>query len=196
LVRWSLVGTLVLAPLLLSGCGADKAATTAEPTKGPAWVVVSAGRATGSPAPAAGRAAVPSTFPTGFLPLPSATPTPAPSSSSCDPTYPRSLRINGATVETSTTTGTVTWWNRGGSDLVEYRVTAIAQDLEVGEQRDVGWTVVTPSEDCGYQTAMVTGLEPQSSYVFSVDAVTTGTARDRDGTYARTVARSLPVMTK
>jgi hypothetical protein len=194
LVRWSLVGTLVLAPLLLSGCGTDKAATTAEPTKGPAWVVVSAGKATGAPAPAKG-AAAPRTFPTGFLPLPSATPAPVPSSSSCDPTYPRSLKINGATVETGTTTGTVTWWNRGGSDLVEYRVTAIDQDLEYGEQRDVGWTVVTPAA-CGYQSATVTGLDPQSAYVFSVDAVTTGTARDRDGTYARTVARSLPVMTK
>jgi hypothetical protein len=195
LVRWSLVGTLVLAPLLLSGCGSEKAATTAEPAPGPAWVVVSAGKATGSPAPEVGKA-VPTTFPTGFLPLPSATPAPVPSSSSCDPTYPRSLKINGATVETTATSGVVTWWNRGGSDLVEYRVTAIDQDLEVGEQRDVGWTVVTPGDDCGYQSATLTGLDPQSAYVFSVDAVTSGDARDRDGTYARTVARSLPVMTK
>ncbi len=196
MARWSLVGALVLAPLLLSGCGADKAATTAEPAPdGPAWVVVSAGKATPSPLPNAG-AGKPSPFPTGFLPLPSDTPAPVPSSSSCDPTYPRSLKVNGATVRTDATSGTVTWWNRGGSDLVEYRVTAIDQDLELGEQRDVGWTVVTPGDGCGYQSATVTGLDPKSPYVFSVDAVTTGTARDRDGTYARTVARSLPVMTK
>ncbi len=186
-----LLGTLALAPLL-GGCGTDKPAAAAGPTAaGEPWVIVSAGSATPSPSPSRGTA-TPSAFPTGFLPLAVTPPAPMPSPS-CDPAYPLALKINGATAVTGPTSGTVTWWNPGGDSLVEYRVTAIGQDLAAGEQRDVGWTVVTPGDSCGFLSATVTGLDRQTPYVFSVDAVTT--LRERDGTYARTVARTLPVTT-
>ncbi|HEX5204441.1 MAG TPA: hypothetical protein VFW27_31335, partial [Actinoplanes sp.] len=87
----------------------------------------------------------------------------------------------------------VTFYNYGGNDLVEYRITAISQDLVAGRQRDVGWTVMTPGAGCGYLTATITGLDARTGYVFSVDAVTTKLGRD--GTRAETVARSGVVKT-
>ena len=63
----------------------------------------------------------------------------------------------------------------------------------LGEQRDIGWTVVTPEATCGYMTATVTGLDRDTRYVFSVDAVSRRTGSD--GTYAATVARSGVVKT-
>jgi len=179
--------------VVLGGCGAKGETAVAEPTPGgQPWVVVTAGSATPSPQPSRA-AARPSTSPAGFRPLPTTSPTPAPSSSSCAPSYPQALKVNSASVVTGTTSGTVTWWNPGGSNLVEYRLTAISQDLSAGEQRDIGWTVITPGDSCGFLSATVTGLEPKTPYVFSVDAVTT--VRGRDGTRAATVARSRPIST-
>lgn len=82
----------------------------------------------------------------------------------------------------------------GGDNLVEYRVTAISQDVTPGIQRDVGWTVITPPAICGFMSATVTGLDSQTHYVFSVDAVTSQT--DMDGTRASTVARTGVAVTK
>lgn len=192
--RW--LGTLLLAPLLLGGCGSVTGSaggsasaepeTTAEP-----WVLVDKGKAVASAAPK-GYVATPTTFPTGFLPLTSRSPMPAPT-----PTGGRTptggQKMNFAAAVPASTSAVVTFYNRGGTDLVEYRVTAIAQDLQIGDQRDVGWTVVTPGAGCGYQSATVVGLDPKTDYVFSVDAVTRHS--DRDGTYASTIARSGVVST-
>jgi len=186
--RW--LGMLIFAPLVLGGC---KASTVAGPVPSPSgspWVVTVAGSATPSPAPS-GATATPSTFPTGFLPLPSSSATATPTGSpGCPPDT--SHGIAGATVVPASTSAAVTFYNPGGGYLVEYRITAISQSLTVGQQRDVGWTVVTPGTGCGFLTATVTGLDPKTNYVFSVDAVTT--ILGRDGTQAATVARS-PVIT-
>ncbi|WP_433295297.1 hypothetical protein ACQP2F_35415 [Actinoplanes sp. CA-030573] len=184
---------MILAPLALAGCGKAAAVATAVPSpSGSPWVVTAAGSATPSPAPS-GATVTPSTFPTGFLPLPSggATGTPAPSGSSCVPDSGHGL--NAATVVPGPTSAAVTFYNPGGRYLVEYRITAISQDLVVGQQRDVGWTVVTPGSGCGFLTATVTGLDRKTHYTFSVDAVTT--ILGRDGTQAATVARSGVVQT-
>jgi hypothetical protein len=188
--RW--MGMLVLAPLLLGGCGSAAATATAEPTPtGSPWIVVANGKAVPSTGPK-GWTATPTTFPTGFLPRssssPRATPTPT---GGC--TAQGGEKMNFAAAVPASTSAVVTFYNRGGADLVEYRVTAISQDLQVGDQRDVGWTVVTPGATCGFMTATVVGLDPKTDYVFSVDAVTRH--QQRDGTYGSTIARSGVVRT-
>ena len=187
--RW--LGILIFAPLVLSGCKASSVASAVPTPSGTPWVITITGSATPSPAPSVATA-TPSTFPTGFLPLPSGSATPTPTGS---PTCPpdASHDIAGATVVPGTTSAAVTFYNAGGSYLVEYRITAISQDVVVGQQRDVGWTVVTPGSTCGFLTATVSGLDPKTRYVFSVDAVTTKLGKD--GTQASTVARSSVVTT-
>lgn len=182
---------VILAPLAVGGCTSSTTATAVPTPSGSPWVVTIEGSATPSPAPS-GATVTPSAFPTGFLPLPStsATATPTPSAG-CTPD--QSHGIAGATVVPGSTSAAVTFWNPGGSDLVEYRVTAISQDVAVGQQRDVGWTVLTPGAGCAFLTATVTGLDPRTDYVFSVDAVRTKLGRD--GTRAATVARSFVVRT-
>jgi hypothetical protein len=189
--RW--LGMLVLVPLLLGGCGsADETTATAVPDpSGTPWVLVADGTATPSPAPSGGTG-TPSPFASGFLPLPSAAPTATPAPTAACVGKPRGM-LGYATAVTAATSARVTWYNSGGNDLVEYRVTAIAQDLTVGEQRDVGWTVITPGSSCRYLTATLTGLDRATDYVFSVDAVRT--REGTDGTMAETVARSLPTRT-
>ncbi|MBM2621489.1 fibronectin type III domain-containing protein [Actinoplanes sp. LDG1-06] len=189
--RW--LGLVVLAPLLLlGGCGKDAKTDATEQPAGKSWVVVTSGSATPSAGP--GRATgAPSPFPSGFLPLPSTTPAATPTGSySCPPV--KNQIINGADATAATTSGTVTWYNPATADLVEYRITAISQDAMLGNQRDIGWTVVTPGADCGYMTATIVGLDRNTRYVFSVDAVSSRS--DSDGTYAKTVARSQVVKTR
>jgi hypothetical protein len=187
------VGGLLLAPLLLAGCASGSTTPTAVPTTaGAPWVLVAAGSATPSPTPSTGTA-TPSTFPTGFLPIAATSPTPTPSlSPSCVAKQHGTINYAGAVP--ATTSAVVNWYNPGGLDLVEYRITAISQNLKNGQQRDVGWTVVTPGAICGFMTATVTGLDPTTYYVFSVDAVRT--RHDQDGTIAETIARSQPIRTK
>jgi hypothetical protein len=177
---------LLLTPLLLGAC-AKSGTTTATPTpSGSPWVVVANGSATPSPAPSY-PAGTRTPFPSGFLPLPSSTGTATPTAgSTCPPDGKHELA--GADVVPASTSAAVTFYNPGGRYLVEYRVTAISQDLRTGEQRDVGWTVLTPGPGCGFLTATVTGLDPRTDYVFSVDAVTSNLGRD--GTQSATVARS------
>ncbi|MBL7254421.1 fibronectin type III domain-containing protein [Paractinoplanes lichenicola] len=187
--RW--LGLLVLAPLVLSGCGKDSSSKEAEKAAGKSWVVVANGTPTPSAAPS--RAVGKSTpFPTGFLPLPTTTPAPTPTGSFACPPVKNQI-INGADATAGTTSGTVTWYNPATADIVEYRITAISQDAMLGNQRDIGWTVVTPGATCGYMTATIVGLDRQTRYVFSVDAVSTRS--DSDGTYGKTVARSRVVKT-
>ena len=190
-LRTPLLGALLLAPLL-GGCSSDATPTAVPTTAGTPWVLVSAGSATPSAVPSRGTA-TPSTYPTGFLPIVSTSPTPAPSGSpSCMPKAHG--RMNYADAAPATTSAVVKWYDPGGLDLVEYRLTAISQNLKSGAQRDVGWTVVTPGATCGFMTATVAGLDRGTYYVFSVDAVRT--RHDQDGTVAETIARSLPIRTK
>jgi hypothetical protein len=97
-------------------------------------------------------------------------------------------------VTPGTTSATVTWYNVGGYNLTEFRVTAISQDLVVGKQRDVGWVTVKPDNPCGFLTATLPGLERRTGYVFSVDAVVV--RRSGDGTHAATIFRSSVVHTR
>jgi hypothetical protein len=186
---------LLLLPLLAGGCGsASSTSVQATPSSAATpWIINYAGSAPPTPVPTISYSS-PAPFPTGFLPLPSATsPTPTPSGSDCANIKFNGGQINSAGVVAGTTSATVTWYNPGGSDLVQYRVTAISQNLVTGSQRDVGWTVVTPGAGCGMLSAPVTGLDRKTNYVFSVDAVWTKIGED--GTWAKTIARSVPVKT-
>jgi hypothetical protein len=87
----------------------------------------------------------------------------------------------------------VSWYNVGGYNLVQFRITATSQDPVGGPQRDVGWLVVPPSLPCGWMSATITGLDRKTGYVFSVDAVVH--RRSGDGTHAATVARSRVIYT-
>jgi len=187
--RW--LGIVLLTPLMLGGCGSAEAPGVVPSPAGSPWVLVMTGSATPSPGPS-GATVTPSPFATGFLPIASTSPAAAPSATGCPPPD-AAQAISGATVVPRPTSAAVTWYNPGGDNLVEYRVTAIGQDLRPGQQRDVGWTVVTPGAACAFMTATVTGLDRSTDYVFSVDAVTTGYGRA--GTSAATVARSGVVRT-
>jgi hypothetical protein len=186
------------APLLLGGCGSS--ATSAQGVTPSAsatspWISTVNGSAAPSPTPSISYSS-PTPFPTGFLPISSASvsPTPTPSADDCRNIQFHVGQINAATAVTSSSSATVTWYNPGGSTLVEYRVTAIAQNLAVGSQRDIGWTVIKPpATGCGFMSAPVTGLDPKTSYVFSVDAVFTKLGED--GTWAKTIARTIPMKT-
>lgn len=193
---------LVLAPALLTGCsaipgfGSDKSAGAKSTSNagGPSWLVATRGSATPSPVPSNGRATA-SPAPTGFLPLAAAaanpTGTPAPS---CAPNTFNFSRIAGVDVTPSSGTAVLSWYNEGGSNLVEFRLYAISQDMVAGAQRDVGFVTVRPSATCGRMSGTITNLSPGNGYVFSVDAVVRRLSGN--GTYAATVARSKPITTK
>jgi hypothetical protein len=198
-VRRGKLALLVIpfAGLLLGGCA--KASTNAQATVAPSattpWMLSNGGPVTPVPTPAVSYSS-PAPFPSGFLAISTVSPTPAPAVSGNDCASIKFHRgqIDSATVSAGTTSATVTWYNPGGADLVEYRVTAIAEhQLSVGNQRDIGWTVIKPGSGCGMMSAPVTGLDRQTAYVFSVDAVFTKIGKD--GTWASTVARSIPTKT-
>jgi hypothetical protein len=192
---------LSLVPALLSGCGALGLSTTpvigpnpsATPNSGPDWMIFAPGSATPSPIPSGPRTTPSSILSTGFLPLPAALParTPAPM---CSPNTFKFSKIAGADVTAGTTSAVVSWYNVGGENLIQFRLTAIGQHLVVGHQRDVGWVVAKPARPCGQMSATVTGLSRKTGYVFSVDAVVV--RRSGDGTHAATVARSHVVTTR
>jgi hypothetical protein len=175
---------------LVFGRKSNSVAGSAPTPTGTSWVIVVPGSATPSPG-LPGSTVTPSPYPSGFLRLPSGSAAPRTGSPTCTANPPH--EIDGASVVPGRTSAAVTFYNPGGSELVEYRITAISQDLVAGQQRDVGWTVVTPGSGCGFLTATVSGLDPKTRYVFSVDAVTTRIGKD--GTQAATVARSTVVRT-
>jgi len=188
---------IVLAGLVLGGCA--KTATTAQATVTPSatspWMLTNGGPVATAPTPFISYSS-PAPFPSGFLAWKtvSPSPTPTPSGNDCASIKFHAGQINSATVVPGTTSATVTWYNPGGADLVEYRITAIAEhQLAVGNQRDIGWTVVKPGSGCGMLSAPVTGLDRKTAYVFSVDAVFT--KYGVDGTWASTIARSIPTST-
>jgi hypothetical protein len=189
---------LALAAALLSGCGAlglssaggGSGATTQ--ASGPSWVVVQQGSATPSAGPSHPAASPTPTVLGGFLPR--GTPVPIrPPTSTCAPNNFNFSKIAIAYATPSATSAVVSWYNVGGSDLRQFRLTAISQNLRSGRQRDIGFTTVLPSASCGSMSATITGLDRKTAYVFSVDAVVQ--RRSGAGTGARTVARSMVVYT-
>jgi hypothetical protein len=193
-VRRAILAALPLL-MLAGGCSAKSTPGLTSPSSGVPWIVVASGSATPSPAPTVAYGSA-SPFPSGFLPLPSyaATPTPTVSATCTSGRFQGGI-IDYASVVAGTTSAVVTWNNPGGAGLVQYRVTAIGQDVLPGLQRDVGWTVVTPvAGTCGMLSATVRNLSRKKHYVFSVDAVFTRTGKD--GTRAATVARSESISTK
>ncbi|GGK84842.1 hypothetical protein [Mangrovihabitans endophyticus] len=201
---------LLAAPLLLSGCNvvdtltgtpaagpvsSGSAAGDAAPTgnSGDNWLVYAEGSPTPSPRPSY-PAVEPDPVETGFLPLETASPTPETTpTATCSPNMFAFDKIQTAYVDPGPTSAVVTWYNVGGANLIEFRLTAISQDLTGGRQRDVGWVTVQPSTSCGWMSATVPGLDRQTRYVFSVDAV--ATRHSGAGTRASTVARSLVTST-
>jgi hypothetical protein len=196
-VRRASLAVMLLGALLLpaGGCSAAGTPGVTPPSSGFPWIVVNTGSATPSAAPTASYGSA-SPFPSGFLPLPSYPATPAPTvSPTCTSGRFQGGIINYASVVPGTTSAVVTWNNPGGLGLIQYRVTAIGQDVLPGPQRDVGWTVVTPvAGSCGMLSATVRNLSRRKHYVFSVDAVFTRTGHD--GTRSATVARSEAISTK
>ena len=197
-----LLALVVPAVFGLSGCGLFSSSSSSSSSAGAdgdagaggdSWIVSQQGRATPSPKPTSGGTPSPSvTF--GFLPLTGggganrATPTPV-----CSPNMFNFSKIAGLDVTPAATTAALSWYNVGGTNLVEFRLYAISQDLVVGEQRDVGYTVVKPRTPCGQMSATIPGLSPKTHYVFSVDAVVL--RRSGDGTHSATVFRSSSVPT-
>jgi hypothetical protein len=196
-----LVLVLVLLPALLSGCGvlgrSGGGSGGADPAAGPgaagdSWIVSAQGSATPSSRPGYPAAAATPTATTGRLPLGAVAParTPIPT---CSPNTFKFSRIAGLDVTPGATSAVLSWYNVGGSNLVEFRLYATSQDLVVGAQRDVGFVTVPPKTPCGQMSAPIGNLSRGTTYVFTVDAVVL--RRSGDGTHAATVARSHPVRT-
>ena len=196
--RWLL---LLVTPLVLTGCSlftapsATKSGGTdisSEVTGSDQWLVVAQGSATPTPRPSSGVSPAPTATKSGFLPLPPVVrPTP---SATCARDTPHFNKINALAVTPGTTSATVNWYNVGGYNIVEFRITAISQDLKLGDQRDIGFVTVKPANPCGFLSAKVPGLDRRTGYVFTVDAVVV--RRSGDGTHAATVFRSSVVYTK
>ncbi|GAB1641831.1 hypothetical protein [Krasilnikovia sp. MM14-A1259] len=191
---------LPVALALLTGCNSVSSLlsptagtpSTSPPSGGPGWIRVAQGSPTPMPAPSY-RAPSPSPAPTGFLPRPSTTPGPT-VGPTCEPKTYNFSRIDALDVTTGTTSAVATWYNIGGYNLVEFRLTAISQDLVVGSQHNYGFVTIKPAAPCGMMTGRITGLKPKTGYVFSVDAVVL--RRSGDGTHAATVYRSHVFRTK
>ena len=164
----------------------DNAAAGAAPgDEGESWIVVDQGRrvASASPRPAGSPSPSPS-----FTFAPQATPTAAPSPTGACEGVLTFGQIAGLTVEAGAGTATVSWFNPGDPDLVEYKLTAIPQVLVTGQQPELVWETVAPGAPCRTLTATVTGLDRNAPYMFSVDAVSK--AYNSDGNRTVTVARS------
>ena len=191
---------LLTIPMLLAGCSAITGSSPATPgsagatpNAGSDWLVLAQGSATPSPVPTVGTTPYPTaSVGSGFLPLrPVARATPT---ATCGTGTVNFSSIGGLTVAPGTTSAKVTWYDKGGYNLVEYRLTAISQDPIEGGQRDVGWKTIKPAAPCGTVSVTLPKLDRKTSYIFSLDAVVT--RRSGDGTRAGTVMRSGVVYTK
>lgn len=182
----------VALPLLLAGCSASSGKAEEETADaGRNWIVVDEGKATPSPTTTFGTA--PPTPSTTLPPLPTSSATTGTPATTCTPRQ-RITTIDGLAVDPGSTSAVVTWYHPGGGNIVDYRITAISQDLVVGAQKEIGWTRSAPAA-CGDVSATVTGLDPRTPYVFSVDVVMTRANPSLDGIHTRTIARSAVVST-
>ncbi|MEU7905081.1 fibronectin type III domain-containing protein [Actinoplanes sp. NPDC049118] len=191
-----------LVPLVLGGCAVSSTAGAEENLAAEAtpaaqsWIVVAGGSA--KPTPPASRApsAAPAESGFGGLPPVSAPPAPAadvrPGEPQCVKAHPQG-RIEVAMVSPGRTTATVTWYHPGDTSVIAYRVAGISQELVVGQQPELSWTVVEPGRGCREMTATVRGLQPATSYVFAVNA--TRIRHSSGSAYNVTVARSRAVVT-
>lgn len=190
---------LVALPVLLAGCSSSSSSGTqgdtgsAQGTGNPGrdWILYDQGTVAPSPPATYGTVspAPSTTLPTlsgSFSPRPTPSPT-------CSPLQRMPLN-NGLDVVPSSTSAVVTWYNQGGSDIIDYRITAQSQVLVSGVQKELGWTRNAPKK-CGYVSATITGLTPGTPYIFTVDMVRTRDALQVDGTQTSTLARSQVVST-
>lgn len=191
---------LLLVPLLLSGCGAlgrtpagGKAPASATPSPGASWIIVAPGNTASSPAPLV-PTPTPTPTPTGLPPVAALTPTAGSTPIwTCSPNIFDFSKIGPADVTPGTTSAVVSWYNVGGNNLVNFRLTAISQDLRAGARRNIGFTAVPPNAPCGQMSATITGLDRKTDYVFSVDAVVF--RKSGSGNHEATVARSHVIRT-
>ena len=196
----ALLLALIVPALLLSGCSLISGSSSSPSDSsdeesgadGPSWIVTAQGSATPSPKPSAGGTPSPSVS-FGFLPLTGTSPGAGTPTPTCSPNVFNFSRIAGLDVTPSVRGATLSWYNIGGYNLVEFRLYAISQNLKVGRQRDIGYTVVKPRTPCGQMSASMGNLSPKTHYVFSVDAVVT--RRNGDGTHSATVFRSHAIPT-
>jgi len=182
---------MLAGPLLLAACASSGTAQAEPSPTGTDWMLIATGSVAPSPTVTfSPRAAIATAT---LSPTTSTSPTPRPTGSACEIAGFKGNAINGMDVTPSSTSAVVKWFNPGGSDLLQYRIIAVSQDLVAGPQPEApGWITATPS-GCGWMTATVTGLTTATPYVFSVDGV--WARKGTDGTYARTVARSRPINT-
>lgn len=103
-------------------------------------------------------------------------------------------KINPLDVDPGATTATLSWYHPADPSVQKYRITSISQKLVVGRQAELTWQEVEPSEGCRTLTTTVRGLQRNTPYVFSVDAVRRATWQNVGR--AETVARSGPVLTR
>jgi hypothetical protein len=198
--RW----VLLFVPLvLLAGCGLLGSSSSSSSSgggtdasggnAGKPWLVYAQGSPTPTPAATSGVPPYPVPTATGFLPLGPA-PARATPTATCSPDTVHFSSIKGLDVAPGTTSAVVSFYNVGGYNLIEYRLTAISQDVVYGKQRDVGWVTVRPKTPCGTVKATITGLDRRTAYVFSLDAVINH--HSGDGTHAGTLYRSGVVRTR
>lgn len=183
----------------LSGCSAIGLSTSADGSTDAAtgatsnsksWTLVSAGARTPTPGAIAGYS--PSPTPTfKLVPLPTASPSGS-ATGGCSGSQPLG-RLAGLDVTPATTSARVTWPDIGDPTLVQYRLTAIAQDIVGGSQADLTWVEVEPTTRCATLTATISGLTSGRPYIFSLDAVLKN--YNSDGNRTSTIARSLVVYT-
>ncbi|HWS32364.1 MAG TPA: fibronectin type III domain-containing protein [Actinoplanes sp.] len=190
---------LAVLPVLLAGCSsssssdAEKNGGSAQSTGNPGrnWILFDQGSVSPVPSTTYGTA---SPTPSTALPTLSGGSSPRPTPSpTCTPLEHIPL-INGLGVVPSSTSAVITWYNQGGSDLIDYRITAQSQILISGAQKELGWTKSAPKK-CGYVSATISGLTPGTPYIFTVDMVRTRDSLQLDGVQTSTIGRSRVVST-
>ena len=186
------LAALAVFPFALAGCDAAEKDTAAAQRAGENWILVEKGeRQPEEEEPAAAVVEQEEEELPELEPIEAHQP---------EPYEPRCIgahtpgKIAVAAVAPAATTAKVTWYHPGDPTVTTYKVTAISQSLVTGTQPEIGWTDAEPGEGCHEVTATVTGLQADTPYVFSVDAVRQPTWQN--GIRTATVARSSVVPTR
>jgi hypothetical protein len=166
---------LLALPIALGGCGllgldaptaAPGSAASATPDAGGDWIVVAPGSATPSPVPTRGGSRPPALPPVSFLPV--------------EPSCAKDWTVNPPLIPIEVVPGpgrlTVTWPRQYQSD---YRITAVKQPLNSGNQPDYTWQRVPAGTGCTI-TATISGLKTGVPYIVWLDAPNSG--HEVDGT--------------